>query len=171
MLPAVTVAGKHDRLGRHLPKKDPFRLPRVRDPVEVFRKQLVKARLLRGDELYKCIVGRLRDGSVHRGAGARARTAGKALAAAVDGVNGLEDRDMDERYRKRRSTGAQLLSKDTVLAGGNGGVVESAGVDSDLIPAADPGLRAVSELHLAAQQSAALLLGTVLRTPGVIDAA
>src|SRR5438128_5357695 len=137
-LRAVGGPEREDRVGGPAAQSNPTPLClSVPDLVEVFREQLVEARLLRRVELDQRIVRRLGYRGVHGGVAGRRSQARVALVAAGDGVHGIEDRDVDDGKGPARSVGAQLLPEDPVLSGAHGRVVERVGDEQDFIPAPD----------------------------------
>src|SRR2546426_9385608 len=80
---------------------------------------------------------RLGNGGVHGDIPRCRRQARVALVTTSNGIDRVEDRDVDDGKGPARSVGAQLLPEDPVLAGSHGRVVEGIGREQNLIPAAD----------------------------------
>jgi hypothetical protein len=57
--------------------------------------------------------------------------------ATDDGIDGIEDRNVDNCEGPARSVGAQLFPEGAILAGAHGRVVESVGDEENLVPAPD----------------------------------
>src|SRR5438046_10201756 len=83
---------------------------------------------------------RLGNGGVHGDIPRCRRQARVALVTTSNGIDRVEDRDVDDGKGPARSVGAQLLPEDPVLAGSHGRVVEGIVREQNLIPAADRGL-------------------------------
>src|ERR1041384_8764022 len=96
---------------------------------------------------------RLGDCGIHGSAVISEGKTGVALVAAGDGVYRLEDRDVDDCHCTARPPGPKLLAEDPALAGCYGHVVESTGIDGELIPMVEAsdrigsGTRRVSRPH------------------------
>jgi hypothetical protein len=169
-----TIAGsKREDCRRRLPPKldAVFLGASIPDLVEVLGKQFVEACPLRREGRRQRVVRRLCDGGVHRCAFARALEAGVAPEAAGDRVDRVEDRDVDDRHRLARSSGAELFAEDAALAGRDRSVIQPAGVDRNLVPVAEPNHCVFSARARPPRQRAGLRRGPVARPPRFIGAA
>src|SRR5437762_3657404 len=78
---------------------------------------------------------RLADGGLHGKCAIWRADAGVALIIADRGVYRIEHRDVDDGHRPAGSARTQLCLESAILTGCGRGVVETAGVNRDLIPA------------------------------------
>ena len=81
------------------------------------------------------VVGSLGDGSVERDGSLRRRDSGITLISAENRVHRIEHRDVDNSHGPSRATRSELLAKRAKLSGRDRGVIESARVNGDLVPA------------------------------------
>src|SRR5262245_28336765 len=107
----------------------------ARNELQIFGKGRGKILRLRRKKSAQSIVCRLRDGGIHRGFFRCRRNSGVASIAAADRNHGVEDGDVHNRHRATRTPGTKLFSKDSGLALGHGRMIQTAGIDRNLVPA------------------------------------
>ena len=76
----------------------------------------------------------LSDRSVERDRRLHRLNAAVTSVAAKDGVDRIEDRDVDDGHGATRAARSQLFAKGANFTGRDRGVIESAGVDGNLVP-------------------------------------
>src|SRR3954469_339931 len=107
----------------------------------------------------------LRDCGIHTYRAVHEGNASVAVIAARDGVNCIEDRNVDNRYCSARTAGPQLLAEHSNLTGCDRRVIQAGGVDCDLIPVAQT-CQCVIALAAGKWQSVAISnSGSVARSP------
>ena len=138
MIRAIVCPKREDRRGRLPAQLDPVRFRRAgRNPVQVGREQRVEPSPLRRKQRHQRVVRGFRDGGRHRRAGWRRVETRVALIATDDRVHRIEDRDVNNRERQSRASGAKLLAKDAGLTGCRRCVIDRVGIRRHFIPAKD----------------------------------
>src|SRR5439155_10478866 len=105
-----------------------------RDAGQILRQRRIERVRLRRVQACQRVVRRLRDGRIHRGARRRRILFGEALPLAGEGVDGVENRDVDDRHRPAGPPGPELFPEYASLAGCDRSVIDPGGVNRDPIP-------------------------------------
>ena len=106
----------------------------VVDPRQVFGEPRVEGRGLRWIKRNQRVVRALADRGDERERVTRRVNSCKAVVAAVNGIDRVENRDMHDGHRAAGPARPELLAKDAGVTGRDRRMIETARVDRDLVP-------------------------------------
>ena len=105
-----------------------------RDALQILGQRRVKRSGLRRKQDHQRVASRLRDGGVDRCSWRRGLEAGVAVPFPNDGIDGIEDGDVDDGDGPARTPRSELFAEHAILAGRNRRVVDAGGVNRDPVP-------------------------------------
>ncbi len=135
-LRAIICAERENCCGSALAQRNAIRaFVLVADLREIVGQERVERRCLRRIKRDQCVVRRLRDGCIERDRRLYRLKPGVTSVAAKDGVDRIENRNVDNGHGATGATGPKLLAKGAQFARRHRCMIQSAGVNCDRVPA------------------------------------